>query len=89
MRRKIYATIFFLSVPFCLFKHLFGFENKNTHPVLTDKAVAASVIDNYLKTQPGFKDGVQTTLEWDFSFYLHVKKPIEAGENDQSKTTRI
>ena len=66
-----------------------AWEGFFTHPAFTESSIGGSIVGDYLKTQMGFKTGVQTKLELDFSFYLNVKKPIEAGENDPSKTTRI
>ena len=78
----------YLLILFCLSCELYAWENRITHPALTNEAVGASSIDNYLKTYLGSNNGVTTELYWDFSFFLHVKEPIEAGETDPSKTTR-
>ncbi len=88
MLRQVQIGILFLSVSlgFCTFAY--GFGNKATHPALTEKAAGMSVIDGYLKRQMGLTDGIQTSLNWDFSSYLDVKKRIKAGGVKPEETTR-
>ncbi len=45
---------------------LYAWENKKTHPALTDNGIAASTINGYLKTQMGLANGVSTQLNWNF-----------------------
>jgi len=67
MRLRILTGIFFLTISVVLCKHLYAFENKLTHPALTDKAVKVdNNIDNYLKTHLGLNDALTTELYWDF-----------------------
>jgi hypothetical protein len=37
---------------------LYAWENRITHPALTNEAVGGSSIDSYLKTQTGLTDGI-------------------------------
>ena len=60
--------------------------NKQTHPALTDKTVAASVIDDYLKTRLGLDDGVATELYWDFS--RDIEERIMRGNAKPNTKTR-
>ena len=41
-----------------------GFGNKVTHPAITSSVVGASVVDNYLKSQLGLTNGIQTQLQY-------------------------
>jgi hypothetical protein len=47
---------------------LYAWENKLTHPAITEQAVNGIVesFDDYLKTQLGLSDGLSTQLYWDF-----------------------
>ena len=90
MNKKLFILSLVMSLCAVQTSNVIAWENEFTHPALTEKTVGRSVLaEDYLEMQLGMPDGIETELYWDFSFYLHVKKPIEAGENDQSKTTRI
>lgn len=64
MIRWILVTVFFLGVFLVLCKNLYAFDNTATHPALTDKAILASQIDDYLKTQLGLVQGIKTGLKY-------------------------
>ncbi|MCJ7728698.1 MAG: hypothetical protein MUO27_02285 [Sedimentisphaerales bacterium] len=64
-RRNLVLMVF--SVVFMLpLQGLYAFDNKKTHPALTDKAAAASTIDDYLKTQIRLNEGINTRLSYNF-----------------------
>ena len=86
MGKQIYIMVFFLSVFLGLCEYSYAWENKKTHPELTDKSIGASVIDDYLKTQLDLATGASTELYWDFP--SDIKKRIEEGEAEPEKTTR-
>ena len=57
--------LFFLPVIIVLLisGNVSGFDNKVTHPELTDKAIKSSNIDVYLKNNLNLLDGVNTTIK--------------------------
>jgi len=61
MNRRIFILIS-LAVSFGLGQPLYSFEKEITHPTLTSKAVGASVLDDYLETQMGLAQGLNTQL---------------------------
>jgi len=69
-----------------LFTSLYAWENKKTHPAITDNGIAASTIDDYLKTQMGLTDGISTQLYWNFP--QDIKTRIDRGKAEPDKTTR-
>jgi hypothetical protein len=85
IRQNLVLTI--LSVVFILsHQSLYAFENKNTHPALTDKSVVASIIDDYLKTQVGLGDGINTQLSYNFPSEIQTR--INRTKWDGGKTKR-
>lgn len=74
MRRQILIITFFLTISVALCRHLYAWENIKTHPALTEKAVgsdnSAAKIDDYLKTQLGLDEGIETELEYLFLWSL-------------------
>ncbi len=84
--RKILIIMLALSIFLSVCEKLYGWGNKKTHPALTDKAISASLIDGFLKTQLGLDDGISTELNWDFP--TDIKKRIKEGEANPDKTTR-
>jgi hypothetical protein len=89
MNKKLFILSLVMFLCAVQTSNVIAWENEFTHPALTEKTVERSDLDDYLKTQLEMPDGIETELYWDFSFYLHVKEPIEAGETDPSKTARI
>ena len=86
MRRWILVLMVF-SVVFVLSAHnLYAFENVKTHPAMTERAVTASTIDNYLKTQIGLNDGINTQLSYNFPLEIQIR--INRAKWDGGKTTR-
>jgi hypothetical protein len=84
MRKQILILIVF-SVTFLLsFQGLYAFENKRTHPAITEKAAAASTIDGYLKTQLGLSAGLSTQLYWNFPADIEKRMTI----NDKVEPTK-
>ncbi|HIJ71670.1 MAG TPA: hypothetical protein HPP87_09955 [Planctomycetes bacterium] len=65
---------------------LYGWDNKLTHPAITERGIAVSTVDAYLKTQVGLADGVSTQLYWDFP--PDIKKRISDGDAYPNTTTR-
>ena len=53
MRTKKLIAILLPAVSVGLCTHLHAFENIETHPALTERAVCAFVLDNYLEAQMG------------------------------------
>jgi len=51
MSKSITYILLFFAVFFSVVDNSYAWENKKTHPAITDKAIAACEIDNYLKTQ--------------------------------------
>jgi len=86
MRKQIYITIFFLNMFLGLCEYSYGWENKKTHPAITDKAVGVSSVDSYLKSQIGLDNGILAELYWDFP--ADMKERIKWGEAEPEKTTR-
>jgi len=71
---------------FGLSHKLYAWENKLTHPAITERGIAASTVDAYLKTQVGLADGVSTQLYWDFP--QDIKTRIGRGDAKPDQTTR-
>jgi len=65
---------------------LYAWENKLTHPAITDEAIGTSSIDNHLKTQLGLDNGVATDLYWDFP--SDIEERIDKGKAEPGQTTR-
>ncbi len=82
MKPKI--TILALAVVLC--NPLYGWENKKTHPAITDNAVTSSIADSYLKTQMGLTNGITTQLYWNFP--RDIKTRIYWGDANPNQTTR-
>jgi len=89
MKRWI-LTICFLSVAFGFCKYVLAFGNKQTHPALTEKSIASSVLDNYLKTQLSMDEGVNSDLQYNVEAYnAWIKRRMEiGGVEDPSNTKR-
>lgn len=66
--------------------YAFGFENEKTHPSLTNRAINASVVDDFLKIQLGMGSGLSTELYWYFP--SDIEKRIKAGNANSSMKTR-
>ena len=63
-----------LYVLSCLTHGLYAFENKYTHPAITEQAVTNNTtIDNYIKTQLGLSGGLSTQLYWDFQSDIELR----------------
>lgn len=67
---------------------LYAWENKLTHPAITEQAVngSASGINDYLKIQLGLIDGLSTQLYWDFP--SDIKERIDKGKANPEQATR-
>lgn len=70
MRAKTLVAILLPAVSVGLCTYLYAFDNIETHPSLTEKAVCASVLDNYLKAQMGLSVGIETQIKYDFPLLL-------------------
>ena len=75
-----------LIIIFILCNRLFAWENKKTHPAITNNSIAASVTDNYIKTQMGLKNGQSSPLYWNFP--QDIKTRISRGDANPNQTTR-
>jgi len=85
MRKQI-LILMVLSMAFVLFQQsLYAFENKKTHPILTERAAKAT-IDDYLKTQVGLSNGINTQLLYDFPEEMQIR--INRANWDSGKTQR-
>ncbi|MCX6826905.1 MAG: hypothetical protein NTV06_06550, partial [candidate division Zixibacteria bacterium] len=67
---------------------LYGWENRFTHPAITEQAVDsnAAQINDYLKNQLGLSSGLSTQLYWNFP--SDVTNRIRAGSADAGNRTR-
>ena len=70
----LFIVVFILSFP----NKAHAWENKLTHPTITQRAIDSStcVLDSYLKTEFGLGNGINTELEWtlaDMSNYPEFK----------------
>ncbi|MCG7854145.1 MAG: hypothetical protein MIO92_16640, partial [Methanosarcinaceae archaeon] len=86
MRKIHLIVIFSFGIFLGLCELAYSWGNKKTHPALTDKAISASVINDYLKTQLDLRDGVTAELKWDFP--SHIKERLDKGTAEPDKTTR-
>lgn len=77
MKREVLIITFILCMPIGLCKDLYAWGNIATHPAITHEAIrlenSASEIDDYLKTQLGLTDGIETELEYDFPYSLMAR----------------
>jgi len=80
--------VWFVILYFIAFnnKHVFSFENEKTHPSLTHRAINASLVDDYLRTQLNLSSGTTAELTWNFP--SSVEKRIKAGNAEPYKKTR-
>jgi hypothetical protein len=83
---KLSNTIY-LVIFIGLSHNLYAWENKKTHPAITNNAISASMVDNYLKTQIGITNGLTTQLYWNFP--QKIKTRISRGDANPNQTTRI
>ncbi|MFA5239603.1 MAG: hypothetical protein WC476_07860 [Phycisphaerae bacterium] len=77
-----------LVITLSLCGNLCAWENKLTHPAITEKAATntASTLDDYLKTQMGLTNGISTQLYWDFPQDIETR--IDRGDANSNQTTR-
>ena len=66
MSARILIVTCFFATCLGLCKNLYAWQNKFTHPAVTDKATQVSNLDDYLKTQLSLNGGIATNLEWLF-----------------------
>ncbi len=80
MRREISIIIFFFGISLGECKDLYAWGNTKTHPALTEKAVgsdnSAAKIDDYLKTQLGLDEGIETELKYDFPWSIERRTAL-------------
>lgn len=71
MRKHFFSLWLFLGL--CNVSN--AWENKLTHPAITERAVNSSEakIDDYLKTQLGLSGGLSTQLHWDFPSDIELR----------------
>ncbi|OHB56993.1 MAG: hypothetical protein A2Y07_11570 [Planctomycetes bacterium GWF2_50_10] len=72
----------------CFCQQLYAWENRFTHPAITEKAVKSNgtIINNYLTTQFGLSDGLSAQLYWNFP--SAIEKRLKAGGADPGIKTR-
>jgi len=56
MIRQISFLMFFTVIYIMSAQVLYAFENRRTHPALTDNVANASIIDDYLKNQMNWRN---------------------------------
>ncbi len=90
MKRQNYIKLVFLGVSLGLCISSYGWENKATPPALTEKSIADSVIDDYIKNQLGIDGGVNSELQSDVDWYnAYIRKRMErGGVENPGKTNR-
>ncbi len=49
------SNLIYLVIIFGLYNKLWAWDNRFTHPAITDEGITASYIDDYLKAQMGLK----------------------------------
>ncbi len=88
MKKSIIYTLLFLVVLMGSIEDSYAWGNKSTHPAITKRAgnSDAAQIDNYLKTQLGFSQGLSTQLHWDFP--EDVRERLSKGQANPEITTR-
>ncbi len=84
LRRNVSVISFYLLMCLFLCPILYGFGNEFTHPAITEKAISSAILNDYLKIQLGFDDGLSAQLYWDFP--SDIKERMGKAEPD--KTTR-
>ena len=75
-----------LLLTIILHNPLYAWENKETHPAITNNGILVSIADSYLKTQMGLTNGATTQLYWNFS--QDIKMRIDKGAANPNQTTR-
>jgi len=86
MKRRIIFTAICCAIVILPLQSLYAFDNKKTHPAITERAVVASTIDDYLKTQVGLNDGISTQLFYDFPSEIQTR--IRKARWSPEKTQR-
>jgi hypothetical protein len=85
MAKNAIAIAFVLS--FIYQAKISAWENKKTHPALTQKVSDINnFVNNYLQTQLGLSQGLQTQLTWNFPD--DVKERLRRGEAEPDLITR-
>ncbi len=83
MKRQIYVKLLILGISLVTCTCLYGWANKSTHPALTEKSIADSVLENYLRTQLGIDEGINAEFQYNIEMYNeYIKRRMEKGEVD-------
>jgi hypothetical protein len=86
MKGQALTIIFFGSILLWSCEDLYAWENKKTHPAITNEAIDFSNLDNFLKNQLSLSDGLITELYWNFP--PDIKERIDRGKAFPEQTTR-
>lgn len=92
MKTQIYMKILFFGITLVTCTCSYGFGNKATHPALTEKAIAASVLDDYLRTELGIDEGINAEFQYNVEMYdAYIKQRMVKGgvENPYNPTRTI
>jgi len=85
MVKNTIAIAFVLS--FIYQAKISAWENKKTHPALTQKVSDINnLVNSYLQTQLGMSQGLQTQVTWNFP--MDVEERLRRGEAQPDLTTR-
>jgi hypothetical protein len=71
MKKQIIIYGLLLPLLLCLVSNVTAFDDNVTHPEITEKAMEESLLDQHLKGNLGFRDGLKTYL-----FLNNKKKPV-------------
>jgi len=86
MEKSVIKRNFTLVVFLIVCTPLYAWENRYTHPAITDEAVNLSGLDNFLKIQLGKDDGFLNELYWDFP--SDISERINKGGANQNQQIR-
>ena len=83
-------ALIIITVIFNLPINLYGWENKLTHPAITEQEITGSAtkVDDYLKSQLGLSGGTATQLYWNFPSDIETRM-MENKMFDPAKTKTI
>jgi hypothetical protein len=75
-RKSAVKLIFILLLCGLITKNSLAWENKLTHPAITEKAIERSVLNDFLNNQLGLNDGLETQLELTGQFQNNINTRV-------------